>query len=77
MNFNRLTSLEASTSSEPSSQPVITEIETGVENGCNPSPWAPCPNGGVYRREYRIERTYPATGSIPAANACSVPVTSE
>jgi len=36
------------------------ETETGVEYGCNPSPWAPCvfPPNYTYKKEYSIKRTW-------------------
>lgn len=39
---------------------ILEEIETGVEYGCNPSPWAPCvfPPQYNYKVEYTIKRTW-------------------
>jgi hypothetical protein len=44
---------------------ILEEIETGVEEGCNPSPWAPCnfPEKKNYRKEYTIKRTYNSSDS--------------
>ena len=38
----------------------LEEIETGVEYGCNPSPWAPCvfPQQYNYKKEYTIKKTW-------------------
>jgi hypothetical protein len=39
---------------------ILEEIETGVEYGCNPSPWAPCvfPPNYNYKKEYTIKKTW-------------------
>lgn len=44
---------------------ILEEIETGVEEGCNHSPWAPCsfPEQKNYRKEYTIKRTYASSAA--------------
>jgi len=39
---------------------ILEETETGTEQGCNPSPWAPCvfPPCYTYERKYTIKRVW-------------------
>lgn len=45
---------------------IMEETEEGTVNGCDPSPWAPCPPGETnYTKNYSIKRKW-YSGGYPA-----------